>query len=597
MDLKELLGKALSHPLLSEPLKIYSQNTEDSIAKNEVLKALKKVAPLATFNKIPLEYDKKGKATNLEVATEASGVSRAVVDFRTDMGIHLYLSSCGNGSGKSFAMYWLAVALLTNSHPNINLGESKNPIGFMSNSRLIQEEFPKSAAFWLGDMEKLKSSEGCEVINPKGEVHVIKALTKDGKVNGFRNVTLGRDLMTFTYNQNWQALAGYNFSSFLIDEFGEIGKSGEEENTLTKKKFYELLVRVGRNGTDKHRLFALFFTIIPADWVYTLMDDIRAGKIAKTNPETGETRPFAKVLDGFSARNNPYINREQQEEFEVIARSLGDEDEISLRVHGEQQYDRSAVFPPFRRPIALTNKNREVSTPEGKLIQVFSKTEVIEKIQKKEVGWRWIIGMDSGIMDKFSYLIAAVHPIHGVYILDGISGKGLVIEDAVALIKEKEANLKLKNDLLVGRYFDRSSYKKRSQESPTPAYEIWQKNGIYAVESVSLTRDYNSIYTLIDRNLLFYSDSLRDLDKEIRRHKMDDNGKPLAKGGDDNIDAMRYIADAYHQLYYKQYHLAQEKISTEPEWKIKRRLEELRHKEIRARQGYSRKTSDFSEFL
>lgn len=592
MDIKELSDKILRHPLLSEPLKAWTKNQQDEIARNEVLKTLKKIAPLATWDRIPLVYDNKGNALNTEVATEAVGLSRAVADLRTDLGIHFYMCSCGNGSGKSFSMYWLAVALLTNSHPNISLEDSKNPIGFMSNSRLIQEEFPKSVAMWLGDIEKLKSPEGCEVVNPKGEKHIIKALTKDGKINGFRNITLGRDLMTFTYNQNWQALAGYNFSSFLIDEFGEIGKSGEEENTLTKKKFYELLVRVGRNGIDRNNfLFCLFFTIIPSDWVYELMDSIREGKLTITDEKTGDKIPFAKVLDGFSAKNNPYINRSQQKMFESIAMSLGDEDEVKLRIDGDKPYDPDSVFPPFKRPVSITEEPREYTTPGGVVLNVLGKKEVLKMIQSKQPGWKWICALDPGVRDKFVYLIAAAHPILGCFIIDSISGRGLTLEEAAELIKQKEKHLGINSDNLLGRYFDRFSFKKTSMESTTPVYEHWQNKGIYCQESVSITRDYDAIFTLIGHNLLHYSADLTELDKEIKKHRTDRNtGKPYSKGGDDHIDAMRYIADVFHKFYYKSYHLAQVNKDTRPPWKIKREIYEF---EQRNKQVYSRRTETF----
>jgi hypothetical protein len=80
---------------------------------------------------------------------------------------------------------------------------------------------------------------------------------------------------------------------------------------------------------------------------------------------------------------------------------------------------------------------------------------------------------------------------------------------------------------------------------------------------------------LIGRNLVYYWDGLTDLDKEIRKHKKDPvTGIPNAKGGDDNIDSLRYLADVYYRQYYNTYHTSDAENSDVPEWITKRRLVE-----------------------
>lgn len=571
MDILESLRK---NPLIGPAIDKYIEEPHNEAVKKELFKAFKKFAPLAAWDRIPLKYDKYGNAINSDVATEAAGLTKFFTQgLRPDLGESVYIVPTSNGSSKSYSLHWLAASLLTDSHPTVTTKGEPGDIIVLSNSGLIKNEWPKAMGEnpgWLGNRAELESDKGCEVITATGETHAIKAIRHEGQTIGYKNLTTDRSLRFFSYKENHQKVAGMNPHSILIDEFGDQTKGSGDAHTLSKERFSELFIRAGRNS-QQHGIMVMCFTLIFEDWVNDLIEKAKSDtSFIREDRVTGRRYKFVKVVDGFTSKDNPYLNQEQQAKAEQLFMEMGWEDEANKRIYGKVTEDPTRVFPGWRRPIPMHLTRSE--DKEGNIIP--GRDEILEKIRTKQPGWKWVEAMDPGWTDKCVVLIAAAHPIEGLYILDGLSGKHLEVEDVVKLLKEKEKALGVDHDpkYFMGRYFDKFSMEKKTQENPTPAFDRWQRAGLWAVPSISSDRSYNDLFALIGKHLVYYYYGLSDLDKEIRKHKKDPvTGIPNAKGGDDNIDALRYLADAYYQRYYNVFHKAEQENSDTPEWIIKKR--------------------------
>lgn len=580
MDIFESLrGNALIGPSIEK----FIENPHDEDVKKELFKAFKKFAPLAAWNRIPLKYDKYGNAINADVATEAAGLTKFFTEgIRPDLGESIYIIPTSNGSSKSYSLHWLAASLLTDSHPTVRTKGEPGDILVLSNSNLIKNEWPKAMQDnpgWLGNREELESEKGCEVITANGDTHIIKSIRHEGQTIGYKNLTTNRCLRLFSYKENHQKVAGMNPHSILIDEFGDQTKGSGDSHTLSKERFSELAVRVGRNAQQSNGVMIMCFTLIFEDWVNEMIEKAKSpDSFIMTDEVTGKRYKFVKVVDGFTSKDNPYLNKKQQKKTEQIFREMGWDDEADKRMYGKVTEDPTRVFPAWRRPIVMQLGRTE--DKDGNIIP--GRNEILDKIRNNEPGWKWLETMDPGLADKCVIHISAAHPVEGLYVLDAISGRNLEMKEVVRLLKEKEKELGVSHDAryFLGRYFDKFSYSKRSQESPTPAFERWQAEGLFAQPTISKDRSYNDLFALIGKHLVYYWYGLSDLDREIRKHKKDpDTGVPNAKGGDDNIDCLRYAADVYYQMFHEKYHTIAETNSDMPEWLVKRRLNEQIMKE------------------
>lgn len=539
---------------LKDILQSFEDNSEKAFIEEELFSLYRKQSPLAAYNKIPFKFDEKGNLLNREVATEATKFGKELLNIRPDLGEHLIIANLPNGVSKSFSMAYTLALVLTDSHPTIDLKGIPGDIWLLTNSNLLKTEYPKiffDDPAILGSREDTKKPEGSTILLPDGSTCNIRATyTNDGILETIENKTNGKKIRCFSYQQNEQIFAGQNPISCFVDESGEKTKKRNAANTLTLAKMNEIISRIGRNGRCKGKfVIVMAFTFIFEDWIRQIIRKIRQGKFIV--PLIHPTRTCAKLIEGITSADNPYLNREQQAFARVFFELTDQFDEIKKRQDGNDLEDPLSVFPEYNRPYKMT----------------IEEVELIKARAKKESGWLFLEGIDPGLRDYCSVLFCLAHPLEGLFLVDEIAEPSLTLDEIAFKIKQKE-NL-LGFPMKVTRIFDPNHIKKTTQEQGMSNLQRWQQVQIHGIPCPVRDRSYDSIFTMIKKNLLKYSPVCTRLDKEIENHKKDEFGRPLDKGGDDAIDSMRYLVNWYHFHYWNKYHAIDEETGQDvmPQWK------------------------------
>ena len=539
---------------ITDILEEMEDNSQKELIEEELFSLYRKQSPLAAYDKIPFKFDDVGNLLNRDAATEATKFGKELLGIRPDLGEHLIIANLPNGVSKSYSMAYTLALLLTDSHPTIDMRGIEGDIWLLTNSNLLKTEYPKiffDDPAILGSREDTRKPEGSTILLPNGTTCNVRAsYTNDGILETIENKTNGKKIRCFSYQQNEQIFAGQSPIACFIDESGEKTKKRNASNTLTLHKMNEIISRIGRNGSCKGKfVIVMAFTFIFEDWIRQIIKKIRQGKFIV--PFIHPTRSCAKLIEGITSADNPYLNKEQQAFSRVFWELTEQFDEIKKRQDGNDLDDPLAVFPEYNRPYRMT----------------VDEVELVKERAKKEAGWLFLEGIDPGLRDYCSVLFCLVHPLEGLFIIDQVAEPNLTLDEIAYKIKTKESQLGF--PMRVTRIFDPNHIKKTTQEQGVSNLQRWQQVQLNGIPCPVRDRSYDSIFTMIKKGLLKYSPVCVRLDKEIDNHKKDENGIPIDKGGDDAIDSMRYLVNWYHFHYWQKYHAADEETGEDlmPQWK------------------------------
>lgn len=544
---------------------------EELIVREQAFSVFKKVAPLAAHDKIAFEYDDSGNIKNLNIGTEARGFAKAILyDMQPSTGKHLYLANLPNGLGKTYSISHLMSSVICDVHPTIDFKGIQGEFWLITNSKLLKGEYVNlffGNPGWLGKLEEAKKPEGTWIYPCYPDIsvmHNIKvSFTSEGQIDVIENVTTGKKIRCFSYQQNYQTYAGGNPLSIAVDEFGDDTKQTKDPaNSFNYKRLEELAIRCGRNMVAKGRWFFLmcFSLILPGgEWVYPVMESIRQGTFIV--PEINPNKQCAHLFEGFKTTDNVHINKETIGFAGKLAEITGNMESFLVRTVGNLQEDPRSVFKTYERPERIT----------------LEKAREIVRRSKAEPGWIFTQAIDPGKSDLCAVLFALAHPLEGLFILKEIGVRRARIPDVAMMIREIEENYfgqKCKSDT---RFFDKHSINRGIQSNDNAiSYKWWSDAGIKGVNCIARDRRYDSMYILRaqDPNLVYCCyENTPIFEAQLRSHKYDQNGLPQEKGGDDTIDCYRYLCNWYYEKYWKK--KIESPVKEErPAWQIRREIQE-----------------------
>lgn len=538
------------------------ESLEDLILKPEVENALfaqfKRVSPLAAYDQIPIEYDENGTILNFEATTEATEFGKMLLNLRPDLHEHIHLFNVSNGSGKSVALSYTLALFLTDTHPTVNHKGIPAEYWLITNTHLLKTEYTK--AFFqspgiLGRMDDVKSKAGSTILLPNGQSARIRAYWNgDGLLERIENVTNGKKILCFSFNQGDQTYAGQQPLVVCVDEMGEQAKKKNAANSFSENKWLEIINRVGRHAPHRGKwLILMCFTLVFEDWLKKVMRRIK--KEGMIIPSIHPTKSVARVVQG--KFKNPYLNNETLDVARWNYQTLGREDQIRIRQEGQGDEDPFLVFQDFNRPQRIS----------------ITETQQYLKRSKIEKGWEFWEGIDPGFSDKCAVLFFLSHPIEGLILLDEIYVSNHTVDEVARLIKAKEEQWEF--PIEIKRIFDPNYIKMTRMESEGLSnLKRWRKAGISGIPCPVRGRSYDSLFTVIKKNLLKYSEICKNFENELESHRKDEWGIPLEKDYNHAIDACRYVVNYYYMSYFNKYHSLDDEIEdTTPAWKKQYELE------------------------
>lgn len=530
--------------------------SDEDIEKEQVIKFAKQNFPWLMYDRVPIEFDDRGRIKNKHTASAIWGWQREVIYNLNPKETPIVISHLTNGSGKTFTITLSLSLLLIEDHPSLSKGFEgvKGDFWLLTNPSLIGTEYRKSFLQdpgLLGNEEDYKKDGHKIITNSKGQSFEIRLVKDDkGQVIGFKNVTTGKAIRMWSYSVNEQKLAGHNPLSIFCDEFGDKTTTSQASgaNKLTWGKFEEMIVRCGRNHlAGDNWVFCLFFTLTLGEpWIEDLIDLAKEGRavIPDLNKDRGlpEGHQSVHLVKGTKSSDNPFINKSTISMALGLGELLGKSEGLARRLISTDGDDPSIVFPRSCRPTQ---------------IDLDKANEIIRRSQS-EPGWMFVESIDPGWSDKCAALMTLCHPIYGIYVLDEFYESGYTVPRVAAVIKHKEQST-FEGMKVHKRIYDPNHIKKTTQETAKANYTMWRDSGLPGVPCVWSRgdRSYDRMIELILKGLVYYyRPRCEGLDKELRTHRKDKNGIPNEKGNNHSIDCLRYICNWFYVDFAKKIHLA-----------------------------------------
>lgn len=544
--------------------------SEDAIVKEALLKEFRHSFPHLAIDRIPIEYDTEGKISNRSLATELNSFQREFFYDVNPLETGMVIANLPNRSGKSWLLAATLTLLLIDDHPTLRFDGVKGDFWLLTNSSLLKTEYPKmfmkDPAF-IGREEEFREEERDPVtgkviyqgfktlMDSKGVGHKIKkVINSENQLEGFVNLSTGKAIRFWSFGVNEQKLAGSSPLSVFCDEMGDKVTTSKASgaNKFTLDKLGEILVRVGSDSRlEGKALIVLFFTLTLGEvWLENLLQLAKDGggrcKFIGVDGQDHQVRLVPKTP--FTSFDNPYYNKTAGSFAYGLFKLLGHENIMSQRLLDPSQEDSELVFPSARRPLAL------------------APDEIIDypkKYKSGAIGWKFIEAIDPGKADATACLMSLCHPVEGIIVTQEVYERRKTVPMLAQMIKAKETNFFGKEP--DERYFDKHYINKTSLENPTANIVYWNQCGLRGKNAVAKDRSYDKMFELIALGLIKYDPkACPGLHNELRKHKYV-NGVPDHISHCDAVDALRYIANWYHDQYYNKIHVLQEKVLTEKE--------------------------------
>jgi hypothetical protein len=467
----------------------------------------------------------------------------------------MIIANLPNRSGKSWLLAATLTLLLIDDHPTFKFDGIKGDFWLLTNSSLLKTEYPKmfmkDPAF-IGKEEEFKEEERDPVTN-KVIYKDFKTLM-DSKGKGFVNLTTGKAIRFWSFGVNEQKLAGAAPISVFCDEMGDkvMGSKAAGANKFTLDKLGEILVRVGSDSRlEGKALIVMFFTLTLGEiWLENLLQLAKdGGGRCKFSGVNGHEHQVRLVPDKpFTSFDNPYYNKTAGSFAWGLFKLLGHENIMTQRLLDPTQEDSDLVFPSARSPVIMT-PDEIVDYP--------------KKFKSGALGWKFIEAIDPGKADATACLMSLCHPVEGIIITQEVYERRKTVPQLAQMIKAKETNFFGREP--DERYFDKHYINKTSLENPTANITYWIQNGLNGKNAIAKDRSYDKMFELIALGLIKYdAKACPGLHNELRKHKYV-SGIPDHISHCDAIDALRYIANWYHDQYYNKIHVLQEKVLSEKE--------------------------------